>query len=113
MIPHAKEKGKVDVLRCNGDLNASSMVTIKNKVSKLIERNRKNVLLDLRKTQHVDLAGLGILVERMKKIRSVHGDIKLCNVRPHVFETFCLVGVSKLIESYSSEEEAIRSFQVA
>ena len=113
MAPQTKDKEKVDVLRCRGDLNASSMVLIKNKVSRLMHKNRKNVLLDLGKTQHVDLAGLGILVERIKKIRSVDGDIKLCNVRPQVLQTFCLVGVSKLIESFESEEEAIRSFHVA
>lgn len=108
-----QQKGKVDVLRCQGDLNATAMVTFKNKVSRLMNKNHKNVLLDLKKTQHVDLAGLGILVERIRKIRSVDGDIKLCNVQPHVYETFRLVGVSKLIETYGSEEEAMRSFNVA
>lgn len=116
MTPHAvkeREQKKVDVLRCRGDLNAASMVTFKNKVSRLIEKNHKNVLLDLSKTKHVDLAGLGILVERIKKIRAMNGDIKLCNVTPEVSETFRLVGVSRLIESFSSEEEAMRSFNVA
>lgn len=103
----------VEVLRCKGDLNAVSMVTIKNKVSRLLNKNRKNLLLDMKKTDRVDLAGLGILVERVKNIRSVNGDIKLCNVQPQVHDTFRLVGVSKLIESYSSEEEAVRSFDVA
>ena len=113
MAPHAREKESVDVFRCKGDLNAISMVSFKNKVSKLMLKNHKHVLLDLNKTRHVDLAGLGILVERIKKIRAIDGDIKLCNVQPQVHETFRLVGVSRLIESYSSEAEAIRSFQVA
>ncbi len=113
MLPHTRTKDNIDVVRCKGDLNATSMVSFKNKVSKLIRRNHKHVLLDLNKTKHVDLAGLGILVERIKKIRSMDGDIKLCNVQPQVRETFRLVGVSRLIESYPSEQEAIRSFEVA
>ncbi|MBU1863109.1 MAG: STAS domain-containing protein [Candidatus Omnitrophica bacterium] len=113
MAPHARAKEDVKVLRCKGDLNASVMVSIKNQVSKLMNRNRKHVLLDLSKTEHVDLAGLGILVERIKKVRAADGDIKLCNVQPQVSETFRLVGVSKLIESFKSEDEAIRSFKVA
>jgi len=113
MSAHNKDKNAIDVLRCRGDLNAASMVTIKNQVSRLMNKNRKKVLLDLKKTEHVDLAGLGILVERIKKIRAVEGDIKLCNVQPHVNETFRLVGVSKLIEAFDTEEEAKQSFQVA
>ncbi len=110
---HAKEDGQVNVVRCNGDLNATAMVTVKNKVRRLMSKNHKNVLLDLSSVKHVDLAGLGILVERIKKIRDVDGDIKLCNVQPQVNETFRLVGVSKLIESYPTKEAALRSFKVA
>ena len=113
MSPYARIKDNIDVVRCKGDLNATAMVTFKNKVSRLMKRNHKHVLLDLHKTRHVDLAGLGILVERIKKIRSIDGDIKLCNVQPQVRETFRLVGVSRLIESFTSEEEALRSFKVA
>jgi len=115
MAPHIKLSARfgVDVVRCNGDLSANTMVTFKNKVRKLMEKNHKNVVLDLKKTKHVDLAGLGILVERIKQIRAVNGDIKLCNVNPQVKATFRLVGVSKLIESFPTEEEALRSFKVA
>ena len=114
MAPQVKLNGiKVEVLRCNGDLNAATMVTFKNKVRRLMEKNHTNVVLDLKKAKHVDLAGLGILVERIKKIRSLKGDIKLCNVRPQVNATFRLVGVSKLIESFPTEEDALRSFKVA
>ena len=111
--PYESGKTSIEVFKCDGDLNAQAMVTFKNKVRKLMNKNHKKVLLDLSKTKHVDLAGLGILVERIKKIRAVDGDIKLCNVQPQVDATFRLVGVSKLIESFPTREEAIRSFKVA
>jgi stage II sporulation protein AA (anti-sigma F factor antagonist) len=115
MPPHVYESRKrdVEIVRCNGDLSANAMVIVKNKVRKLMEKNHKNVVLDLKKTKHVDLAGLGILVERIKQIRAMNGDIKLCNVSPQVKATFRLVGVSKLIESFPTEAEALRSFKVA
>jgi anti-anti-sigma factor len=103
----------VAVLMCDGDLNAQAMVRFKSQVSHLLKHRRLCVVLDLERTKHVDLAGLGILVERLKAVRAAHGDLKVCNVRPQVYETFRLVGVSKLIESYPSREEAARSFQIA
>jgi len=115
MAPQVRPRARshVEILRCNGDLSATTMVSFKNKVRKLMENNQKNVVLDMKKAKHVDLAGLGILVERIKQIRAINGDIKLCNVQPQVNATFRLVGVSKLIESFPTEEEALRSFKVA
>ena len=103
----------VNVLRCRGDLNANSMVEVKQAVTKLIHHKHRKVILDMAKAERADLAGLGILIERLKLVRSLHGDIKLCNLRPQVSETLRMVGVSKLIDSYASEEEAMKSFQFA
>ncbi len=107
---HVKD---VEIMECRGDLNASSMVTLKNKLRRLMEKNRNKVVLDLGRTNHVDLAALGILVERIKDVRSAHGDIKLCHVKPTVRKTFKMVGVSKLIDTFATEKAAVRSFQLA
>ena len=100
----------VDILRFQGDLNATEMVKIKSRVTRLLNKNHKKLLLDLKLTRHVELAGLGILVDRLIKVRAQKGDIKLCNLRPEVEQTFRMIGVSDLMESFRSEEEAIRSF---
>lgn len=100
----------VDVLRFQGDLNASEMVKIKNRLGRLLKKNHKNLLLDLSRAKKVELAGLGILVDRLMKVREVKGDIKLCNLRPEVQRALEIIGVGGLMESFQTEEEAIRSF---
>jgi anti-anti-sigma factor len=100
----------VEVLRFQGDLNAMEMIKIKSRLTRLMNKNHKKLLLDLKEARHVELAGLGILVDRLMKIRAQKGDIKLCNIRPEVEKTFRMIGVSDLMESFHSEEEAIRSF---
>lgn len=110
MVYHARTKIGVDVLRCDGSLNALTMIKMKDRMTRLLNRNHKRLLLDLKETKHVELAGIGILVDRLRKIREQKGDIKLCNLRPEVEKTFQMIGVNGLMESFSSEEEAIRSF---
>ena len=110
MVYHARTKIGVDVLRFNGDLDALSMIKMKDRMNRLLNRNHKRLLLDLQDTRHVELAGVGILVDRLRKVREQKGDIKLCNLRPEVEKTFQMIGVNGLMESFSSEEEAIRSF---
>lgn len=113
MVYHAKnghQRFDVDILDCSSRLDASSMVKIRQRVNQLVRKNHTKVLLDLTRTRHVDLAGLGILVERLRMVRSLNGDIKLCHLRRTISDMLRLVGVSKLIEAYGSREEAIRSF---
>lgn len=103
----------VNVVRCPGDLNATRMVQMKNRFSRLINQNRKFFLLDLKEAGHADLAGLGILVDRIRKVRSLNGDIRLFNIRPEVTQILNMIGLNQIIEMFSTEEEARRSFQVA
>lgn len=110
MAYRSRAKMGVDILRFQGDLNAMEMVKIKNRLGRLLRKNHKKLLLDMSRAKHVELAGLGILVDRLMKVRAVKGDIKLYNLRPEVEKTLKMIGVSELMESFRSEEEAIRSF---
>lgn len=106
-------RNAVDVVRCPGDLNATRMVQMKSRFSRLMNQNRRFFLLDLQEANHADLAGLGILIDRIRKVRSLKGDIRLFNLRPQVLEILRIIGLNQVIETYTSEEEARRSFQVA
>ncbi len=110
MVYHARTKVGVDVLRFNGDLDALSMIKMKDRMNRLLNKNHKRLLLDLKETRHVELAGVGILVDRLRKVREQNGDIKLFNLRPEIERTFQIIGVNGLMETFSSEEEAVRSF---
>ena len=102
--------GAVDIVRCPGDLNATRMVEIKTRFSRLMNRNKRFFLLDLKEAYHADLAGLGILVDRIKKVRAVNGDIRLFNLRPEVAQILRIIGLNQIISSYATEEEARKSF---
>ena len=104
---------EVNVVRCSGDLNATQMVNMKTRFSRLMNQNRRFFLLDLKEAGHADLAGLGILVDRIRKVRLLKGDIRLFNIRPEVSQILNMIGLNQIIETYSTEEEARRSFKVA
>lgn len=107
------EKTSVCVVRCEGKLDGNKMVGVKNRLSRLLNQNRKYLLLDLAETQQIDLTGLGILIDRIQKFRAIKGDVRLFNIQPSVYETLKQVGVSEVVETFPTEEEARRSFQFA
>lgn len=110
MAYRSRMKMGVEVLRFQGDLDASEMIKIKNRLTRLVNKNHKKLLLDLKTARRVELAGLGILIDRLMKVRAQKGDIKLFNLRPEVESMLRMIGVNGLMESFHSEEEAIRSF---
>jgi anti-anti-sigma factor len=103
----------VNVMRCPGDLNVSYMVQSKSRFRRLMNQRIKFFLLDLQHARHVELAGLGILVDRLRQIRSNKGDIRLFNLHPEVLKTLQMVGITGVVDTYSNEEEALQSFQAA
>ena len=110
MAYRPRTKMGVEVLRFEGDLSAAEMIRIKDRLARLMKKNQKKLLLDLKRAKRVELAGLGILVDRLMKIRAQKGEVKLCNLRPEVEQAFQMVGVSRVMEWFGSEEEAIQSF---
>ncbi len=103
----------VNIVICAGDLNATSMVRLKHRLARLIQQNRRRLILDLAKAKRADCSGLGILMERIQKIRAMHGDVRLVNLQPRVSETFDRMGINRFVESFSSKADAVRSYQVA
>lgn len=106
-------KRGVDVLSCEGDLNAEEMVKMKERLARLMSKNHRKVLLNLASARRVEIAGLGMLVDRVLKVRALRGEIRLCNLQPEVVQTFQRVGVGTLMKSYPTEEEALASFGTA
>jgi anti-sigma B factor antagonist len=104
---------RVKVLDVGGDLNAMDMVRIKNRMDRLMEQEQIYMVLDLRKAYHADLAGLGILIERVKEVRRLDGDLRLAGVRPQVERLFKQTGTHHFVQFYSGVRAAVRSFRAA
>ncbi len=105
-------QASVEILQV-GDLDARDMVRVKNRISKLIKKDHTRVILVLHEARHVDFTGLGILVERVRKVRALNGDLKLVGLSPYVLKLLKCTQVGRLIETYGSTREALRSFKGA
>ncbi len=65
------------------------------------------IVLDLGNVEFIDSAGLGAIVASLKKLRSMNGDLKICNVNKPVMALFELVRMHKLVDIFASREEAL------
>lgn len=111
MRANGNHKSNVSVLTCQGDLNAQTMVNVKNRLSRYMNQRNKRFILDLSRAKRFDFAGIGILIERLQKVCAKEGqELRVINVRPEISETFNRLGLQRFIVTFSSKTEAIQSF---
>jgi anti-sigma B factor antagonist len=79
----------------------------------LLENHRPRVVLDCSQVQHMDSAGIEILLDCVAEAMKRDGDLKLAAVSPASAAIMELMRVDRLFEVFDTTDEAIRSFQAA
>lgn len=83
----------LNVIHFPDTLDAFQMVRMKPRFSRIFNRHPRRVLLDFTETRRVDLAGLGILVDRLKRLGNGNSEIRISNVSPRVYQTLVRAGI--------------------
>jgi anti-anti-sigma factor len=75
-----------------------------------IELGWRKIIVDLTDCEFIDSTFLGALVVSLKRITGLGGDLKLVGFQSAVTEMFQLTRMFRVFETFSSREEAIKSF---
>jgi len=76
----------------------------------LLEIDRPRIVLDCAQLQHVDSAGIEILLQCIEEAMKRDGDVKLGAVSPASLAILELMRVDRVFEVFDTVEEATRSF---
>lgn len=106
-----RQQGSVTVLQLTGRLDLASGTILKEQVKKLLGKNTTSIHLNLTGVDFINSSGLGALVSIMKEIRMFKGRLTLSNLANYVQEIFDITQLSHIFEIFSSEEEAVSSYQ--
>lgn len=87
----------VNVIHFPGTLDAFQMVRMKSRLTRVFNRHPKLLLLDLGATRRIELAGLGILLDRLNRGTNGSSEVRFSNVSPRVHQTLVRAGVNALI----------------
>ena len=100
----------ISVIDVAGDIDLREMIRIKEVIGSLIDREQTKVVLNLKAVDHINYLSIGVLLERLKILRNLNGDLKLAGMSPYVRDIFRVVGMDRYFEDYASLEDAIESF---
>jgi len=83
---------------------------LKRQVNDKIDNGYRKVVIDLTAVEFLDSTFLGIIVNTLKKVAKLGGDLKLVGFKPNVRSMFELTRLFRVFESYSELQDAIKSF---
>ena len=102
----------VRILHLQGEISALAMVELDNLLQRLQEGQVRRMILDFEKVGEISYRGVGLLSERAFRIRGSGGDVKVAGLHGSVADAFQFVGADRLIDIYTSPQEALASFGV-
>jgi len=78
----------------------------------LVDKHYKiKLLLDFDNVEYLSSAALGKLITLNKKVAEEDGDLKLCGIRPQIYEVFKITKLNKLFDIYEEQDRALKRFK--
>ncbi|HII84559.1 MAG TPA: STAS domain-containing protein [Methanobacterium subterraneum] len=100
----------VEIVFINGRLDAYNSNLVEEKLDKLIDSGKTNIVADLSGVEYISSSGLRVMLSSLKKLNALGGNLKLSSLQPYVMEVFKIAGFTKLFQIYNDEQEATNSF---
>jgi anti-sigma B factor antagonist len=106
-----REREGINVLDLNGRLTVGGEVsTFRERLQKLIDSARTNIILNLKDVDYIDSTGLGALVMSYTSLQRAGGKIKLLNLSRRGIELLVMTKLTTIFEVFDDEQNAINSF---
>jgi anti-anti-sigma factor len=80
---------------------------------KMIEGGTREMVIDLSDVSYLDSASYGCLMDIYRSMSECNGTIKLVGLRERVEAMGNLIGLTRIIETFGEEVEALESFHEA
>jgi len=92
-------------------LDESNIQLIGNQLFALIDEDgRKKIILDFSIVEYLSSAALGKLIIMDKKAKAAKTKLRLCCIRPDIYEVFEITKLNKIFEIKGTQEEALEGF---
>ncbi len=105
------QSSPVTVMEVPAILNDVEGQSLWQEVQPLLDSDRPCLVLDCSQLQHVDSAGIEVLLRCMEEAMKRDGDVKLAAVSPACAAILELMRVDRVFEIFSTAQEAVRSFR--
>ena len=89
-------------------LDESNIQMIGNQLFGLVDDDgRRKIVLDFSNVEYLSSAALGKLITMNNKVKDSGGTLRLCSIRPDIYEVFAITKLNKVFDIRSTQDEAL------
>jgi len=108
-----REQDKVTIVDLFAELDKLSVLSIKTQLRALATKKKhNNFVINFSQIDHINSTIIGALVGIQHLAKGHGGDLVLCNVKSNIRRTFDLIGASKILQIFDTEENALENIQL-
>ena len=92
-------------------LDENNIQMIGNQLFGLVDDDgRRKIVLDFSNVEYLSSAALGKLITMNKKVSDAGGHLRLCSIRPDIFEVFAITRLNKVFDIRDDQQAALAGF---
>jgi len=92
-------------------LDETNIQIIGNQLFGLVDEDaRTKIVLDFSDVEYLSSAALGKLITMDKKVKAAKGKLRLCGIRPEIYEVFVITKLNKLFNIHENQDKALEGF---
>jgi anti-sigma B factor antagonist len=95
------------ILLIDGELDASSSITLDNALTEALSKKENKILVDCSRLNYISSAGLGVFMSYLQDFENEKISMVLYQVSEKVRNVFTILGLDSLIKIVANKEEAI------
>jgi anti-sigma B factor antagonist len=108
---HIRTSGSVTILDLSGNLIIGrSEESLRETVRRLIDEERRCVLLNLSEVPTIDSSGIGAMIKSFTSLKEANGQFKILKPSRMARQLLTITGLLSVVETYEDERAAISSF---
>lgn len=112
MNVHVKDSNNVAVIELKGKLEGGPISSVISKhLHDLLEKGKKNVVIDLGNVSYISSSGLGILISGLASMKNGGGILKLANISNKVEGLLSITKLNQIFEKFDTVDQAVESFK--
>lgn len=97
------------IVKLKGELDHHTSEDLRKKIDQQYYKNNLlNIVLDLRGLSFMDSSGIGLIMGRYKNCMERKGKIYVISTNPYIDRILKMSGLLKIVNTYSSIDEAIK-----
>jgi anti-sigma B factor antagonist len=107
----AREAGGATVIDISGRITlGEGSAMLREMLRDLLNKGRKNIVLNLADVNYIDSSGIGELVSGFTTVKSQGGELKLLHLTKKVHDLLQITKLYTVFDVHSDEQTALRSF---